>query len=235
MTDADMVYRLLDARMPHHAGSMRALDVPGTSLLDPDWLHGRLKLAGALYGGAPARVLGTVWWYSASSVLVAPTVEALVLAGVALDPALSSVTLHIRPDGRFVGARSTQTFEGSTAALGQACRAALGPAIELLAEVCGARPRALWAIAADSIGNRLLWAGQASGDVHAATGLATPLAEGIGAVMPAPRYSAVGTHLVVRRVSCCLIDQATGQDKCTSCPAQRPDVRERRIRAALGA
>ncbi|MGH3520233.1 MAG: hypothetical protein ACRDQ7_23195, partial [Haloechinothrix sp.] len=82
MTDADVaaVYRVLDTRMPHHAGSMGAANpVPATALTDVGWMRERLDLARTLYGPAPAHVLGTVWWYSASSVLVAPTVESLVL------------------------------------------------------------------------------------------------------------------------------------------------------------
>lgn len=194
----------------------------------------RLDLARALYGPAPSRVLGTVWWYSASSVLVAPPIEALVGAGHARDPALDAVTLRIQADGRLLGATSSRAFHGDVVELGGALRAALAPAIASVSSASGAAERALWAIAADSIANRLLWAGQASGDVPAAIALAAPLADGIGTVLPRPRYVRVGPHVVVRRVSCCLIDRATGQEKCTSCPAQHPDVRERRVRAALG-
>ncbi|MGH3949725.1 MAG: (2Fe-2S)-binding protein [Pseudonocardiaceae bacterium] len=208
--------------------------VPATALTDVGWMRERLDLARTLYGPAPAHVLGTVWWYSASSVLVAPTVESLVLARVPLDPGLDAVDLHILADGRLPGARSDRLFEGDLAALGAAFRAALEPAIDQVAAVTGARARALWAVAADSIAARLLWAGSAVGDVGRATALAGPLADGIGPIMPSPRYITVGPHLVVRRVSCCLIDKATGQEKCTSCPNQHPGVRERRIRAALG-
>lgn len=214
-------------------------DVPATSITDPEWLRGRLVLARRLYGPAPSRVLGTVWWYSASSVLVAPPLESLVASGVALDPALDAITLRIQPDGRLLGAVSSRRFAGDVIELGAAYGAALRPAISTIAEACGAGERSLWAIAADSIGNRLLWAGQAAGDVARAIALAEPLAEGIGDVtgdaMPRPRFLRVGPHTVVRRVSCCLIDQATGQEKCTSCPNQHPDVRADRIRAALGA
>ncbi|MQA60618.1 MAG: Fe-S oxidoreductase [Actinophytocola sp.] len=214
-------------------------DVRATAITDAEWLHGRLELARRLYGPAPARVLGTVWWYSASSVLVAPPLESLVASGVALDPALDAITLRIQPDGRLLGAASSRPFAGDVIELGAAYGAALRPAISCVAEACGARERSLWAIAADSIGNRLLWAGQAAGDVERAIALAGPLAEGIGdvtgEVMPRPRFLRVGPHTVVRRVSCCLIDKATGQEKCTSCPNQHPDVRTDRIRAALGA
>ncbi|MGH3516089.1 MAG: (2Fe-2S)-binding protein [Haloechinothrix sp.] len=213
---------------------VRPSETPASLITDPVWMQGRLKLARQLYGPAPSRVLGTIWWYSASSVLVAPPLESLVRSGHPLDPALDAITLQIGPDGRFSGSASSRDFDGDATELGHAYRAALEPAIASVAAASGARTRALWGIAADSIANRLLWAGQATGDVDSAIDLAGPLADGIGVIMPRPRYIEVGPHRVARRVSCCLIDKATGQEKCTSCPNQHPDVRERRIRAALG-
>lgn len=208
--------------------------VPATAVTDPQWMATRLDLARRLYGPAPGRVLGTIWWYSASSVLVAPPLESLVRSGKPLDPGLEAIRLHIVPDGRFVGSSSSRDFPGDPSQLGEAFRQALEPAIESVAAASGARRRALWGIAADSIANRLLWAGQAADDVPGSIKLAESLSDGIGAVMPRPRFEQVGPHQVVRRVSCCLIDKATGQQKCTSCPNQHPDERRARIRAALG-
>ncbi|WP_141134714.1 (2Fe-2S)-binding protein [Haloechinothrix alba] len=224
--------------MAGHAGAAAgagSLPVPAERLTDPDWIAGRVELAASLYGRASDAVLATVSWYSASSVLLAPAIESLVLHGSALDPSLDAVTLHVRPDGRFTGARSarmcpTAGLEG----LGARFADAIGAVVERFSATSGARSRALWAIAADSIANRLLWAGQAAGDVHRATALAAPLAEAIGTDLPRPRYTEIGPHRVVRRVSCCLIDRATGGEKCVSCPNQHPDVRDRRIRRALG-
>lgn len=233
--DVAAVYRVVAGRMPHHAGGMRAAhDVSAARISDEAWMRERLGLACRLYRCTNEQVVGTVWWYSASSVLVAPSVESAVLAGIPLDPGLDAITLHVEPDGRFLGARSSGLLPGGIDALGPAYRAALEPAIEQVSSASGARVRALWAIAADSLGNRLLWAGQAAHDVGHAVDLAERLAEGIGSVMPRPRYTRYGTQHVVRRVSCCLIDRATGQEKCTSCPNQHPEVRESRIRAALG-
>lgn len=208
--------------------------VPATAILDQQWMATRLDLARRLYGPASARVLGTIWWYSASSVLVAPPLASLVRAGKPLDPALDAITLHIVPDGRFVGSSSARAFDGEPSDLGQAYRAALEPAIASIAAVSGARRRALWGIAADSLANQLLWTGQATGDVPGSIAIAESLSDGIGSIMPRPRYERVGPHYVVRRVSCCLIDKATGQQKCTSCPNQHPDERRARIQAALG-
>lgn len=218
---------------------------PATLCSSPEWLRGRLALARRLYGPSPDRVLGTVWWYSTSSVLVAPSLEALVTTGIAADPALEAISLDIADDGRLLDASSSRRFGGDltgggpdggdAVALGRALGSSLAPVVDSLATVCGARRQALWAIAADSIANRALWAGQAVDDVDGAVRLVGQVSDGVGSVMPRPRFARVGKATVVRRVSCCLIDAATGQDKCTSCPNQHPDLRERRIRAALGA
>ncbi|MDV6012821.1 (2Fe-2S)-binding protein [Haloechinothrix sp. LS1_15] len=226
--------------MPFHAGALvgpEATAVPAARLADACWIRGRIELAGALYGDASARALATVSWYSASSVLVAPALESLVLTGTPLDPSLEAVTLYVRADGRFTGARSARVLPGGRddlTGLGAAFGEALGAVVERFAAVSGARTTALWAIAADSIANRLLWAGQATGEVPGATGLAAPLAEAIGPAMPRPRYLDLDGQCVTRRVSCCLIDRATGGDKCSSCPNQHPRIREKRIREALG-
>ncbi|MPY99550.1 MAG: Fe-S oxidoreductase [Actinophytocola sp.] len=202
-------------------------------IIDPDWMAERLRLARALYGPAPKRVLGTVWWYSTSSLLVAPPLEALLHTGRAVDPALDAVTLQIHPDGRLVDAHSSRLFDGDATALGTAMGDALAAAVASVSSACGAGERALWAIAADSIANRALWAGQAVDDVDGALTLVGAVADGIGPALPRPRFERYRERLVVRRVSCCLIDKATGLDKCASCPNQHPDERARRILAAL--
>ncbi|WP_020671244.1 (2Fe-2S)-binding protein [Amycolatopsis nigrescens] len=214
---------------------MTSVDEPAVRITDPVWLRNRIGLAAKLYGCAPAEVLGTIWWYSASSVLVAPALESLVGTGVAMDPSLEAVTLETVADGRFTGARSSRPLTRDLAELGKAFEGALEPAIATIAAVSGARVPALRAIATDSLANRLLWAGMAAGDPERGTALAGPLIAAIGPRMPRPRYVRVGASFAVRRASCCLIYQATGGDKCTSCPRQPPDERERRLRAALGA
>lgn len=196
---------------------------PAELITDPDWLRTQIGLAARRYGCAPADVLGTVWWYSASSVLVAPSLESLVRTGRPLDPALPAMTLDILDDGRIAEARSSRVLDGD---LGPAMAAALTAAIGSVVAVTGAHARALHAIATDSIANRLLWMD--------ATALAGPLVESIGLGMPRPRYLEVNGTPVVRRASCCLIYQATAQPKCLSCPRQPPAERMARLRAALG-
>jgi ferric iron reductase protein FhuF len=208
-------------------------EVPATRLTDPAWVRARIDGSVKLYGPARPEVLGTIWWYSLSSVLVAPALESLVHTGTARDPSLEAITLDMPADGRFAGARSSTVFGDDLAALGRALAGALGQAIATISAVSGAPVPALRAIATDSIANRLLWAGSAAGDADHAMALAGPLITAIGPAMPQPRFIRVGATPVVRRASCCLIYEANSV-KCTSCPRQTPDERLRRLRAALG-
>lgn len=199
-----------------------------TRLADAEWVRARIGGAAKLYGCARPEVLGTIWWYSLSSVLVAPAVEGLV-AGTPVDPSLDAMELDLVADGRFLGARSTRAFEGGLPELGAALAAALGTAITTIAAVSGARERALGAIATDSIGNRLLW----TPEPERAMTLAEPLVAATGLGLPKPRFVRVGRTPAVRRASCCLIYEV-GNPKCVSCPRQTPEEREARLRAALG-
>ncbi|MET8994278.1 (2Fe-2S)-binding protein [Amycolatopsis sp. NPDC004169] len=199
-----------------------------TRLADAEWVRARIGGAAKLYGCARPEVLGTIWWYSLSSVLVAPAIEGLV-AGTPVDPSLDAVELDLVADGRFLGARSTRRLDGGLPEVGAALATALGTAITTIAAVCGARERALGAIATDSIANRLLW----TPDPERAMALAEPLVEAIGLGLPKPRFVRVGRTPAVRRASCCLIYEV-GNPKCVSCPRQTPEEREARLRAALG-
>jgi hypothetical protein len=201
---------------------------PATRLADAEWVRARIGGAAKLYGCARPEVLGTIWWYSLSSVLVAPAIEGLV-AGTPVDPSLDAVELDLVADGRFLGARSTRSLDGGLPELGAALTQALGTAIGTIAAVSGARERALGAIATDSIGNRLLW----TPDPGRAMALAEPLVAAIGLGLPKPRFVRVGRTPAVRRASCCLIYEV-GNPKCVSCPRQTPEEREARLRAALG-
>src|SRR5699024_2562818 len=109
------------------------------------------------------RVLGTIRWYSISAELVGPTIESWVRTGVALDPSLDAVTVDVLDDGRVTGASSARSLSGEIAEVGAALGSALSAAIDTISEVSGAARPALWAVAGDSISNRLLWAGVAVG------------------------------------------------------------------------
>lgn len=205
-----------------------------TVLTDPDWLRDDLATARRMYGKASSRVLGTIRWYSISTELLGPTLDSLVRTGVAMDPSLDAVTIDVLADGRVTGARASRPLSGQVAEVGAALSSALSAAIGTIAEVSGAARPALWAIAGDSISNRLLWAGMAAGDTESGTRLAEPLADAVGPPLPRPRYLRVGASTVVRRASCCLIYEATGGPKCVSCPRQHPDERTRRLHEQLG-
>lgn len=212
------------------------IDFPATSILDPAWLRERLDLARQLYGHAPNRVLGTVWWYSTSAVLLEPPLQSL-YDGAPLDPSLEACSLRILPDGRLLGAASSRPLDGAAGgfdAFAERLRDALAAAVDAVAAASGARTTALWAIATDSLAGRLLSAGLAAGSAARGIALAERLSAAVGPQLPAPRFAQVGPHLVVRRASCCLIDRIPGGATCASCPHQHPDERERRIRALLG-
>ncbi len=219
MDDVQSVYRILGFRLPHHAGASTSglVDAPVSAFGDPAWLAAQVAAMARAYRCEDRGVLGVLWWYSASSVLLAPTVESLVVTGKALDPA--KITVYSHPDGRMLAARSA----GVCAAPGAALHAVLATGAAATSALTGARARVLWAIAADSLANRVLWAG---GDPAFALDLAASVAD-----LPAPRFVSVGGRTIVRRGSCCLIYQATGGDKCVSCPRQHPDERLRRLRA----
>lgn len=210
--------------------SAAATHIPATALTDPQWVRDDLATARRMYGPSSDRVLATVRWYSLSSVLMGPPLEALVRTGTALDPALEATTFEMLPDGRVLRASCCRTLSGDLTELGARLSTALTAVIDTLSDVSGAARPALWAVAGDSISNRLLWAGMGAGDVEYGTRLAGPLAEAIGRPIPKPRFVQVGGNTVLRRASCCLIYEATGLDKCVSCPRQHPEQRERRLR-----
>lgn len=194
--------------------------VPGSMITDPGWLDAQLEAAARHYRYRRRAGLGVLWWYSASSVLLGPVVESLIGTGRVADPGLDCLTLYLHPDGRILDARSDSVLSDDK--LGRRLGETLSASIQAVAGVSGANRRALWAIATDSLANRVLWAGGTPADARG-------LARAVGEVLPAPRYVEVGGRLVVRRASCCLIYEAPGMTKCTSCPRQAPEERLRRL------
>ena len=75
--------------------------VPATQLADPAWIA---EVLGPRAGDL--RVPATVWWYSASAVLVTPVLAGLVV-GVPLSARLADTSLAFRPDGLPVAAVSS--------------------------------------------------------------------------------------------------------------------------------
>jgi hypothetical protein len=187
---------------------------PATAIEDPAWLGAQLALSARRYPLGSRPVLGVLWWYSASVVLLGPVVSGQ-------DPALKSITMTIEPDGRLIDARSAP-FTGE---VGPPLREMLLAAITSVAAVSGARARTLWAITTDSLANRMIWAGTPA----LAASLAALVPE-----LPAPRFVEVRGRQFVRRVSCCLIYQGTSTTKCVSCPRQTPEERMARLVQQVG-
>ncbi|MCP2273818.1 (2Fe-2S)-binding protein [Actinokineospora diospyrosa] len=219
MSGVPEVYAAIAARLPYHVGAAAVglSPVPGSRGSDADWVAEQITAAGRMYRFRDRRVLGVLWWYSASMMVPAPTVESLVVTGMALDPA--AVTLYLHPDGRILAA----TSDSLCSAPGAALRGVFESVISAVAAVTGAKARTLWAVAADSLANRVLWSG---GTPELALSLAADMPE-----LPTPRFVNVNGRDYVRRGSCCLIYEATGGPKCVSCPRQLPEERLARLSA----
>jgi ferric iron reductase protein FhuF len=224
---------LVAARVPGAAGlgllaPPSASVVPAVLLADAGWTAEVLTGRAARQRTTDRRVLATVWWYSVSSVLLTPVLAGLV-TGVALSARLADTRLHLLPGGSPVAATAGPGTGGDLAADLRATTAAVVAAV---AEAGAVRERPLWAIATDSLANRLLAIGRAVGDVPTATALAGPLAAAVGAPLPAPRYVDVpapsgGPVRFTRRASCCLLYRLPHEAVCTSCPRRPPF--ERRV------
>lgn len=115
-------------------------------------------------------------------------------------------------------------------AFGHACAKALQETLDAVigpvAAVSGAGVPALWAIAADAIGNRALDAGNPEAGAR--------LASEVGGKLPVPRFVDVDGRTFVRRISCCLVFEVPGCDMCTSCP-KRPAAERKTLLAQLAA
>ena len=196
--------------------------VPARQLADPAWTAQVLTARAARARTGDRRVLATVWWYSLSSVLLTPLLAGL-LTGVRLSARLADTELHLLAGGVPVAATSRG---GGGDDVGAELRASLAAVVAAVAEAGSMRERPLWAIATDSLANRLLALGRATGDVAAATALAGPLATAVGPPLPAPRYVDVGGVRFTRRASCCLLYRVPHEPLCTSCPRRDPAQRQ---------
>lgn len=215
-----------DQRPPEQTPSNTA---PGTLLTEPDWLADRVADTGRRWDCANPRINATLWWYSASSTLVADSLVGLLATGQAPTPEPEYLQIALRDDGYVASTHAADTLTGPKQ-YADTLIDAFARIITPLAAVSGAAPRALWAIASDSIANRALDAGRTLDQVHDACTLAATLC-----IPPllSPRFITDPRHTplteerreirvpILRRSSCCLIYQATASNKCTSCP-RRP-------------
>nr|WP_246214947.1 (2Fe-2S)-binding protein [Modestobacter muralis] len=199
-----------------------ALAVPAVRLADPDWTAQVLGDRARRQRTTDRRVLATLWWYSASSVLLTPVLAGLV-TGVRLSARLADTSVHLLAGHTPIAATATA---GSGTDLADELRGSVAAVVTAVAEAGGMRERPLWAIATDSLANRLLALGRAVGDVDAVTALAGPLAAAVGEPLPAPRYVDVCGTRFTRRASCCLLDRVPHEVRCTSCPHRTPFERQ---------
>ncbi|MBB3676861.1 ferric iron reductase protein FhuF [Modestobacter versicolor] len=226
MTD-DGLQALVAARVPGAAAlgllaPPSAAAVPAELLADPGWTARVLAARAVRQRTDDRRVLATVWWYSASSVLLTPVLAGLV-TGVALSARLEDTRLHLLAGDTPVAATARPAAGRD---LATDLRATIAAVVAAVAEAGGVRERPLWAIATDSLANRLLAVGRAVGDVAAATALSGPLAAAVGSPLPAPRYVDVEGVRFTRRASCCLLYRLPHEVLCTSCPRRDPLQRQ---------
>jgi len=218
----DLVLDRLDRG--HHPAFILGSDeqlVPAVSMIDHDWLAEQLRLRGLRWGTDDARVLATLWWYSASAWMICPTLASLALGGQVLSADCDDLAVHWLPDSRITGATSSRVLASGTSPLEAAADSLRGlfeHVITAVTTLAGIGPRPLWAIAADSIATRVASIGRATGELELVTGLLHPLCEAIGSSLPMPGYVGAGPALETRRLSCCLLYLAPGQSKCSSCP-----------------
>jgi len=209
---------------------------PGTLLVDPGWLSDRIDQTAEVWGGRERRTNATLWWYSASVVLIGPAVRSLVLTGVGAQLAPEVVRFTLRSSGyleRVLAGPELDPVPDPAAALGRHLDVALGPVIELLAAAGGATERSLWAIAADSLASVVLAATAVTpGGSARAASVAVAIATGSQHLRPLPRFVELDveaeTVRYVHRGSCCLLYRVP-DGKCLSCPNQTPAERRARL------
>lgn len=198
---------------------MPSLAVPGTALADPTWLATQLSALARTWRCEDRRVIGTLWWYMASSTLLEQPLRDLVHGRPPADPTLARTTCTIRPDGSLENVTFAATVDGP-AAFAVAIRDTLTSVIGAVTAASDAPTPSLWAVATDALGNRAL-----DGSREKGPDLAIRLATAIGSELPTPRFVHVGNSPFVRRASCCLIYETERADKCSSCPRRTPTDR----------
>ncbi|MCW2584326.1 MAG: Ferric iron reductase [Klenkia sp.] len=194
--------------------------LPAVTLADADWTAELLEQRAMTSRTEDRRVLATLWWYSASLVLLGPVLAGLV-AGRPLSPRLADTTVHVVGDLPWA-ATSVALPPGDDVVAG--LRQTLTDVVTAVSAAGGVREVPLRAIATDALANKLLALGRAVGDVGAVTALAAPIARDTG--LPAPRFVEAGGQLFTRRASCCLLWRVPHEVTCTSCPRRPPAERQ---------
>lgn len=225
------VYALTAQRVPMIADQITpppGVDsFPATLMADVDWMAERVRDTGRRWGSCDPRVNGTLWWYSASSILTCLPVATALVTGIAADPRLEGASCFLRDDGYLGGIVAASTVP--VPELAGELRCALSALIDALADASGVRRQALWAITTDSVSNRAL---DACADRLRGSAFAEGLIEEMctaGAAMPRARFVDVqaggASRRFTQRASCCLIYETRGSGMCVSCPRRAPDDR----------
>ena len=214
--------------------------LPGRLLTDQAWLSERVEQTGRQFGCSQRRVSATLWWYSASVVLLGPAVRELVRSAALVDLSPSTLRFTLLFNGYLdrvipaVGPDNGALVDGP--ALGRHLDDVLGEIIGPLARAGRASEQSLWAIAADSLATRVLAETTASVPGPArAPELATAIAQAGPRLRPLPRFVDViadpgaPVRRYVRRGSCCLLYRVP-DGTCVSCPTQAPAERLERLR-----
>jgi ferric iron reductase protein FhuF len=249
-SDADLLHLELEKRLPADQAALFRLDpaterLAATRIEDPDWLTEQIRLRGVIWSIENPKILGTLWWYSASAWLVNPPLASLAMTGTALSGRLDDIVLHRLPDSRFTGSRSTAIAGASCDTLADQIAASFDTAIAALRPFTGPHARPLWAIGADAIATRLLWVGRPTGRIAETSALLAPIADAIGTRMPRPRFidipipkhesaSDAECHRAVDRVSCCLLYKVPDKPRCSGCPGITPAERHQLMLARSG-
>jgi ferric iron reductase protein FhuF len=209
--------------------------LPGSLLADESWLAERVDQTGRQFRCAERRTNATLWWYSASVVLLGPAVHALVASGAGRELSPSTLRFTLGFNGYLERVIAGPQLPAGPAALGRHLDEALSAVIEPLARTGRVRQQSLWAIAADSLATRVLAeTGATTGGTELAPQIATGVAEAASRLRPLPRYQDVRgrpdqpPRRYVRRGSCCLLYRVP-DGLCISCPKQTPADRLERL------
>jgi ferric iron reductase protein FhuF len=213
-------------------GAGRAVVLSGALLQDPQWLGERIDQLGRFYRTAERSTLATLWWYSASVVVLAPALHALVTRGRGVSVRSDELLITLTPYGylgRVLPAPGAGVPEAGAAALGTDLDVALTPIICALAVAGQVPPQRLWALAADAVGTCLI--------AEQSPEVARQALAGSARLRPQPRFLSVRTGpsgtgpplTALRRNSCCMLFRVPGQDLCVACPRQVPAERDARL------
>ncbi|MBM7414750.1 MULTISPECIES: (2Fe-2S)-binding protein [Nocardiaceae] len=245
LTAADIVTRTARA-LPWTANLMMVPPGDGWNIADPALLDVALARSAARWPDVSDTTGATLWWYGSSSTVALVLGAQILVTGHCVDPTAPDAVTAIGDTGTVAALTSPTVAPSADTAMADLVERMVGG---LAQRVPGLSAPSLWAIASDSVANRVLDVASALGRVADATAAARLLtSQSRTHRFPEPRFvdvtadaivtpatgSAPDAHSrrVVRRGSCCLVFEA-GVDMCVSCPRRAPEDRARRWSALL--